>query len=625
MLRRFGNISISEIKNQMANKVLNVLVSVQDEFSKGLNKFSDGLKNNEKNFKTMAKVGTATFTAVAGGLFLATNSYAKAGDEIAKLSTKTGFSTVALSELKHAAELSGTSLGGLEKGFFSMSKFMEMANYGGARQARTLDKIGLEIKDLQGLSPESTFEKLSMAVADVDDPMQKLTIASELFGNAGKDMLPMLSGGSEGLKKMREEVHKLGTVFDEDAAKAAELYNDNMLRMNKAFEGVRNQIAIAFLPILTNLFSKIQLVAVKVREWAEMNPKIIPGILTAVLVISGLVAVVGTLGLLLPMIISGFAMLASPIGLAVVAIGLLTAALTYFYVTNETFRNIVNAVWDEVKIKIETVVSAIRAFWQTHGTAIMNSAMLVWDTIRDVVSTAMWIIQEAISLGIQAIRWIWEEFGEYIQFVTSTVWEFITLFIGGAINNVKIVLNTVLALIRGDWEGVWNGIKNILSNLWETMKGIVGLGISTMVSFITGSGIASAFGGAWEAAKGAMMAVIETIKGAVQGLMDWISDKVQAIMGVLRGAVNTVKSLGSGAVNLAKRAVGVNDAIISPKGDIITTHPDDYLIATKDPHSLAGKGGITVNISGNTLLDSRGAEKIGELLMKELRRNVIPA
>ena len=36
-------------------------------------------------------------------------------------------------------------------------------------------------------------------------------------------------------------------------------------------------------------------------------------------------------------------------------------------------------------------------------------------------------------------------------------------------------------------------------------------------------------------------------------------------------------------------------------------------------------GGITINISGNTLLDSRGAEKIGELLMKELRRNVIPA
>jgi prophage DNA circulation protein len=135
----------------------------------------------------------------------------------------------------------------------------------------------------------------------------------------------------------------------------------------------------------------------------------------------------------------------------------------------------------------------------------------------------------------------------------------------------------------------------------------------------------SAFGGAWGAAKGAMMGVIDSIKGAVQGLMDWISAKISQIMGVLTGAVNKVKSLGSGAINLAKSVVGVNDAIISPKGDIITTHPDDYIIATKNPKSLGGGGGVNITITGNTLLDSRGAEQIGEMLMKTLRRNVIPA
>lgn len=44
----------------------------------------------------------------------------------------------------------------------------------------------------------------------------------------------------------------------------------------------------------------------------------------------------------------------------------------------------------------------------------------------------------------------------------------------------------------------------------------------------------------------------------------------------------------------------VNDAIITPSGDVISTHPDDYLIATKTPHSLvnAGKGGApTINFS----------------------------
>lgn len=40
-----------------------------------------------------------------------------------------------------------------------------------------------------------------------------------------------------------------------------------------------------------------------------------------------------------------------------------------------------------------------------------------------------------------------------------------------------------------------------------------------------------------------------------------------------------------------KTALGVqsvNDAIITPQGNIVSTHPDDYLIATKTPGSLVG-------------------------------------
>ena len=41
----------------------------------------------------------------------------------------------------------------------------------------------------------------------------------------------------------------------------------------------------------------------------------------------------------------------------------------------------------------------------------------------------------------------------------------------------------------------------------------------------------------------------------------------------------------------------VHDAIISPKGDVITTDPKDYLIATKTPKSLIGSGAPTINFS----------------------------
>lgn len=44
-------------------------------------------------------------------------------------------------------------------------------------------------------------------------------------------------------------------------------------------------------------------------------------------------------------------------------------------------------------------------------------------------------------------------------------------------------------------------------------------------------------------------------------------------------AISTTESLSS---------TSVNDAIIAPNGNVITTHPDDYLIATKDPGSTLG-------------------------------------
>ena len=41
----------------------------------------------------------------------------------------------------------------------------------------------------------------------------------------------------------------------------------------------------------------------------------------------------------------------------------------------------------------------------------------------------------------------------------------------------------------------------------------------------------------------------------------------------------------------------VHDAVITPRGDIVTTDPKDYLIATKTPNTLVGGGAPTINFS----------------------------
>lgn len=113
---------------------------------------------------------------------------------------------------------------------------------------------------------------------------------------------------------------------------------------------------------------------------------------------------------------------------------------------------------------------------------------------------------------------------------------------------------------------------------------------------------------------------------AIAGTVGW----VDALVDSLLRAVALMAQLGSklpkfgGASTIIStlasplsRLLNVNDAVISPKGDIITTHPDDYLIATKNPGSLGG--GLTINISGNTFLDEDAAERMGDLIMRRLK------
>lgn len=77
----------------------------------------------------------------------------------------------------------------------------------------------------------------------------------------------------------------------------------------------------------------------------------------------------------------------------------------------------------------------------------------------------------------------------------------------------------------------------------------------------------------------------------------------------------------SGNLRSIGQTLSVNDAVITPRGDVIKTDPRDYLIATKNPAALAG-GGVTVNINGGYYLDRNAGEKLAEALSETLRRKL---
>lgn len=118
-------------------------------------------------------------------------------------------------------------------------------------------------------------------------------------------------------------------------------------------------------------------------------------------------------------------------------------------------------------------------------------------------------------------------------------------------------------------------------------------------------------------AYGIFVPALNAIIDAVASVITWVDKLIDKFQKAISLAQRIGKGVG-GVVKGVGSVIGVNDAVISPEGKVISTHPDDYLIATKNPASLAG-GGVTVNINGGTYLSEDAAEKLGDLIMRRLQ------
>lgn len=188
----------------------------------------------ERLHSSYARLAGLMSTAIGVGSFAVLMKGAiDAADELNKLSQKTGVAVADLSALKYAADLSGVSSESLGKGLKSLNENLVKAHDATSKQAQLFRALGVDVT--QG--PSKAIDQLAGAFASLQDGEVKTTLATQLFGKAGMDMIPMLNQGAEGLRKMKEEAQRLGLVMTDETAKAAEQFNDNMRAVKAAAEG----------------------------------------------------------------------------------------------------------------------------------------------------------------------------------------------------------------------------------------------------------------------------------------------------------------------------------------------------------------------------------------------------
>lgn len=90
----------------------------------------------------------------------------------------------------------------------------------------------------------------------------------------------------------------------------------------------------------------------------------------------------------------------------------------------------------------------------------------------------------------------------------------------------------------------------------------------------------------------------------IQDLKDQLADLLEQARKDALYYENNLRHKTALGINKEFSYQSVNDAVITPDGDVITTDPEDYLIATKTPGQFAGGGAVTPIINNNIINNS---------------------
>jgi hypothetical protein len=257
--------------------LIEILINLIDKSAPGMAQASKRLKNfgeeSEKLGKSMMKAGGVVSGAMLGMVKVAAN----AGDELRDLSIRTGVSIETLSGLKYAAEQSGAGLQDVAIGMRTLAGNLQNASDKGGDAAKAFASIGVATAQ-----PNGQLRKLDDVLLEVADRLKGMTdrtraaaLAQDLFGRGGQQLLPMLNDGSAGIKALTEEARKLGIVWSQEDANAADAFNDSLNKVKNATVGLGRQLLTTLGPALTALATKIATeVLPKLREWSSAHPAI---------------------------------------------------------------------------------------------------------------------------------------------------------------------------------------------------------------------------------------------------------------------------------------------------------------------------------------------------------------
>ena len=423
-----------------------------------------------------AAIGAAA-TAAGAAIYGIAKDAAGTTDEIDKMSQKIGISREEYQELAFVCSQSGTDVNKLQGGMKTLTNSIDSAVNGGKTATAMFDKLGISVKNADGSvrSQEEVLNDAVRALQGMEDGTEKAALATDLFGKAGTELMPLLNSEAGSFDEMRQQAHDLGLVLSDEAVDAGVHLTDTIDQCERSFKSIVTQIGVAVMPLVQSA-----------AEWVLENMPLIQSVLGAVFeffgnVISSVVEYITTLKSAaadwladhqgtIDAVLSGLSGLWQFVQTIFSALMTAAGALGDWLGAwaDENLGGIVQTVTEAVNSIISFVsafASWVSAFWQAHGQTIMSIVRPLLEAVKTIISTALQAITQIFNIFAALFRGDWGELFRGIATLVLTI-------LNGIVSTIGNIFQSIINLIFAKYNDMYNAGRSIFQGLFDGIAGV---------------------------------------------------------------------------------------------------------------------------------------------------------
>ncbi len=510
--------------------------------------------------------------AVLGAVGVAAFDAAQKASDLSEAYNKAGeIFGASVSELEGWAKAAPTALGQTEQAALdaasTMATFGKAAGLSGGELvgfSTELVNLSSDLASFHNADPSEVVNALGAALRGESEPMRKYGVLLDDAALKAEAMALGIYDGTGSLTAQQKvlaaqaAIMKQTTDAQGDFARTSDGAANQQRILAATVAQVQTEMGAALLPILESVTGAMAGFA----GWARENQTVLQALIG---VVAGLAAAVvaikvgmilwqaATVAATAAQWLLNAALNANPIGIIIIALVALVAAVVYAWNNFDWFREGVTAAWEWIQEAAAVVVD----WFQTYVVPVLSKVVdaivayykFLWKALQ-IVWNAIYAIVEKVVLWWQNTAWpIIRRVIDFIKAYYEALWTVIkTVFAGIRVaidavvswwqNTAAPIVQRVVELVKGYFQTLGRGI----STIWNGIK----TAVATVVNWIRDTAFPplqraiGILGTAFDTFRGIVVGAWDAIKAAVYTAWQFIMDKVNAI----KSAISSIPLVG---------------------------------------------------------------------------------